>query len=113
MSHFNFFILNFRAFFDCFDLPKLWYSTADFYQNSPHFVNKTHKSYASRFMKMELESFSQTVVSRVFENQQKCQKHLHKILKRFMRSLGHSGLSHSTYGKSELHFNPNSTKLNS
>ena len=32
-------VLNFPAF--CLDLPKLTHSTADFYQNSPHFVNKT------------------------------------------------------------------------
>ena len=32
--------LDLRAFCICFDLPKFIHSTAEFYQNSPHFVNK-------------------------------------------------------------------------
>ena len=43
---------NFRALL--FDLPKFIHSTADFYQNSPHFVNKTRTT----FLGFKLDSFA-------------------------------------------------------
>ena len=43
---------NFRALL--FDLPKFTHSTADFYQNSPHFVNKTR----TIFLGFKLDSFA-------------------------------------------------------
>ena len=55
-SHFLTFRI-YAPFCFCFDLPKLGYSTADFYQNSLRLVNKARKISIERLISFQLRQF--------------------------------------------------------